>query len=174
MPPTSWPTLVAFALVGLAFVRLVRGLSLPDRVVARDMVAYLAVGVIALWTLASGVAAYLDAALVLALIVFLATVAFAVYYVWELVLSSIRVAYNVLTPRLCAEPGIVAVLLDARTDAEITVLANLISLDDGPDALRADLKERMERRVLALFRTPSDPPLPVSDYPPALPASTAG
>lgn len=81
MPLASWPVLVAFALVGLAFVlvfvRLVRGPSLPDRVVALDMVAYLAVGVIALWTLASGNTAYLDAALVLALIAFLASVAFA-------------------------------------------------------------------------------------------------
>jgi multicomponent Na+:H+ antiporter subunit F len=81
MPLTSWPVLTAFALIGLAFVlvfvRLVRGPSLPDRVVALDMVAYLAVGVIALWTLASGETAYLDAALVLALIAFLATVAFA-------------------------------------------------------------------------------------------------
>lgn len=81
MPPLSWVVLVASALLGLAFVlvfvRLVRGPSLPDRVVALDMVAYLAVGVIALWTLASGEVAYLDAALVLALIAFLATVAFA-------------------------------------------------------------------------------------------------
>lgn len=123
--------------------------------------------------------------------------AFAAYYVWELVLSSVRVAYDVLTPRLRAEPGIVAVPLDARTDTEITVLANLISLtpgtlsldvsadrrtlyvhamylDDGPDALRADLKERMERRVLALFRSPdAEPPAP-SDYPPAVPAPRVG
>jgi multicomponent Na+:H+ antiporter subunit F len=81
MPPIPWFVLVASALIGLAFVlvvvRLVRGPSLPDRVIALDMVAYLAVGVIALWTLASGEAAYLDAALVLALIAFLATVAFA-------------------------------------------------------------------------------------------------
>jgi multicomponent Na+:H+ antiporter subunit F len=81
MPPLPWFVLAASALIGLAFVlvvvRLVRGPSLPDRVVALDMVAYLAVGVIALWTLASGEAAYLDAALVLALIAFLATVAFA-------------------------------------------------------------------------------------------------
>jgi multicomponent Na+:H+ antiporter subunit F len=81
MPSLSWAVPIAFALLGLAFVlvfvRLVRGPSLSDRVVALDMVAYLAVGVIALWTLASGEAAYLDAALVLALIAFLATVAFA-------------------------------------------------------------------------------------------------
>ena len=83
MDALPWPAAVAFALMGFAFVlvfvRLVRGPSLPDRVVALDMVAYLAVGVIALWTLVTGVAAYLDAALVLALIAFLATVAFGRY-----------------------------------------------------------------------------------------------
>lgn len=84
MPPVlTWPVLAAFVLTGLAFllvfVRLVRGPSLPDRVVALDMIAFLSVGVIALWTLVTGEAAYLDAALVLALIAFLATVAFARY-----------------------------------------------------------------------------------------------
>lgn len=78
-----WPATVGFVCIGLAFVlvfvRLMRGPSLPDRVVALDMVAYLAVGTIALWTFASGVTAYLDAALVLALIAFLATVAFGRY-----------------------------------------------------------------------------------------------
>ncbi len=76
-PLLSWSVLLGSSLIGLAFARLVRGPGLPDRVVALDMIAYLAVGVIALWTLASGVPAYLDAALVLALIAFLATVAFA-------------------------------------------------------------------------------------------------
>ncbi|MGB3542571.1 cation:proton antiporter [Rubrivirga sp.] len=83
MDALPWPAAVAFALLGLAFVlvfvRLVRGPSLPDRVVALDMVAYLAVATIALWTLVTGVTAYLDAALVLALIAFLATVAFGRY-----------------------------------------------------------------------------------------------
>ena len=83
MTALPWPALVGFVLVGLAFVlvfvRLVRGPSLPDRVVALDMVAFLAVAATALWTLVTGVAAYLDAALVLALIAFVATVAFGRY-----------------------------------------------------------------------------------------------
>ncbi|MEM6287507.1 MAG: cation:proton antiporter [Bacteroidota bacterium] len=78
-----WPALVAFVLLGLAFVlvfvRLVRGPSLPDRVVALDMIAFLAVATIALWSIEKGVTAYLDAALVLALMAFLATVAFGRY-----------------------------------------------------------------------------------------------
>ena len=83
MPALPWPLLVASAVLGvafvLAFVRLLRGPGLPDRVVALDVVAHLAVGVIALWTLATGEGAYLDVALVLALVAFLATVAFARY-----------------------------------------------------------------------------------------------
>jgi multicomponent Na+:H+ antiporter subunit F len=83
MPPIPWPAAVAFVLLGVAFVlvfvRLVRGPSLPDRVVALDMVAFLAIASTALWTLVSGVAAYLDAAVVLALIAFVATVAFGRY-----------------------------------------------------------------------------------------------
>jgi multicomponent Na+:H+ antiporter subunit F len=81
LPPLTWPLWIGLALASLAFlfvfVRLVRGPTLPDRVVALDMIAYLAIGVIALWTLVSGVPAYLDAAIVLALIAFLATAAFA-------------------------------------------------------------------------------------------------
>ena len=79
----SWSVLIAMSALGVAFVlvfvRLVRGPGLPDRVVALDMISYLAIGFVALFTLASGQAAYLDAAIILALIVFLATVAFARY-----------------------------------------------------------------------------------------------
>jgi multicomponent Na+:H+ antiporter subunit F len=63
----------------LALYRLVRGPSLPDRVVALDLTAILAVGVISVYSIATDQAALLDAALVLALIVFLGTVTFARY-----------------------------------------------------------------------------------------------
>ncbi len=83
MADLSWPMWTAFALMGvslvLVFIRVVKGPGLPDRVVALDMVSYLAVGVIALWTLATGSSVYLDAALILALVGFLATVVFARY-----------------------------------------------------------------------------------------------
>ncbi len=63
----------------LAFARLVRGPSLPDRVVALDLMATLAVGFIATYALATGEPLYVDLALVLALVAFLGTVAFAHY-----------------------------------------------------------------------------------------------
>ncbi len=63
----------------MAVVRLVRGPTLPDRVVALDLIAYLAVGFIAFYAVAAEQPAALDAALTLAVIAFLGTVAFARY-----------------------------------------------------------------------------------------------
>ncbi len=61
----------------LAFSRLARGPSLADRVVALDLITSLVVGVIAIYAVATDEPVYLDIALVLALITFLGTVAFA-------------------------------------------------------------------------------------------------
>jgi multicomponent Na+:H+ antiporter subunit F len=63
----------------LAFVRLVRGPTLPDRVVALDLIATLMIGIIAVYAIATDEPVFLDLALVLALISFLGTVAFATY-----------------------------------------------------------------------------------------------
>lgn len=74
---------VAMALTGIAilmaFVRLVRGPSLPDRVVALDLIGTLVVGMIAAYDIASEQPVLLDAATVVALVAFLGTVAFARY-----------------------------------------------------------------------------------------------
>lgn len=63
----------------VAFVRLVRGPSLPDRVVALDLMATLIIAITATYSVVTDQPAYLDAAIVLALIAFLGTVAFAYY-----------------------------------------------------------------------------------------------
>jgi len=63
----------------LALVRLVRGPSLPDRVVALDLMGTLAVGIITAHAMATQQPVFLDVAIVLALIAFLGTVAFARY-----------------------------------------------------------------------------------------------
>lgn len=62
-----------------AFVRLVRGPSLPDRVVALDLMTTLVIGIVGVYSVATGQSAYLDVAIVLALIAFMGTVAFAYY-----------------------------------------------------------------------------------------------
>ena len=73
------PVLFAFLIISLfmAFVRLVRGTSLPDRVVALDLIAITAVGLIGVYAVATEQPIYIDEAMVLALIAFLGTTAFA-------------------------------------------------------------------------------------------------
>jgi multisubunit Na+/H+ antiporter MnhF subunit len=65
--------------LALGFVRLLKGPTLADRVVALDLVTMLLVVTLTLFAMWTGEAAYLDAALPLALVAFLATVAFARY-----------------------------------------------------------------------------------------------
>ena len=63
----------------LAVVRLVRGPSLADRVVALDLLSAVAIGIMATWSVAADDAVYLDVALLVTLLAFLGTVAFAAY-----------------------------------------------------------------------------------------------
>lgn len=65
--------------LALAFVRLARGPRLGDRVVALDMMTTLIISVCGIVAIRSGGASFLDVALVLALVGFLATVALARY-----------------------------------------------------------------------------------------------
>lgn len=65
--------------IGLAFWRLVKGPTLPDRVVAMDLLSTFGTAVIVVYALTTDRAVFLDVALVLALISFLGTVAFAFY-----------------------------------------------------------------------------------------------
>ena len=63
----------------VAFIRLVKGPTLPDRIVAMDLFGILVVGLIVVLAGSSGVRATLDAAIVIDLIGFLGTVAYATY-----------------------------------------------------------------------------------------------
>ena len=101
-------------------------------------------------------------------------IGFVFFFLWELVVANLRVAYDVLTPRHYMQPRIIGIPLDARTDAEITALAYFISLTPGTlsldvstdrstmfihamyapdaDALRREIKQGVERRLLRLMR----------------------
>jgi len=70
--------LLAIALA-FAFVRLVRGPSLMDRVVALELVAGLVAGFIAVVAIHADDPAFIDVAIALALVAFLGAVAFARY-----------------------------------------------------------------------------------------------
>ncbi len=53
------------------------------------------------------------------------------YFLIELVVANFRVAYDIVTVKHFMRPAILAVPLEARTDFEIALLANLISLTPG-------------------------------------------
>jgi multicomponent Na+:H+ antiporter subunit F len=77
-------TMVAVAVsILVASLRVMRGPSLPDRVVALDLVGLLAVSVISVAAIATQKPVLLDAAIALALIAFLSTVAFARFIEWQ-------------------------------------------------------------------------------------------
>lgn len=65
--------------VVLAFYRIIKGPSLPDRVIAIDLLSYLVIGFMVTHSVTAGQPNYMDVALVLALIAFLSTIAFARY-----------------------------------------------------------------------------------------------
>ena len=76
---TRFALVMLAAAVLVAVVRLVRGPTLPDRVVAQDLIGILVVGLIVVLAASTGVHATLDAAIVIALIAFVATIAYATY-----------------------------------------------------------------------------------------------
>lgn len=72
---------VTFVLLGIAFVaivvRLVRGPSLPDRILAMDLMMAVAIGFIAAFGISTRFFIYVDIAIALGLVGFLSTVALA-------------------------------------------------------------------------------------------------
>ena len=77
----DWALNFAFVAImagmAISLIRLARGPSMPDRVVALDLITVLAVAFCAVYAIASNEPAFLDVAIALALVAFLATVAFA-------------------------------------------------------------------------------------------------
>lgn len=99
---------------------------------------------------------------------------FAFFFFREVIKSNLRVTYEVLTPGRNMKPGIIAIPLDAKTDLEITILANLITLTPGTLSIdvsddrtilyvhamfiddvagaKQNLKHKLERRLLEVMR----------------------
>jgi multicomponent Na+:H+ antiporter subunit E len=96
------------------------------------------------------------------------------YFIKELIISNLQVVWDVITPKHSSRPGIIGIPLDAKTDLEIMLVANLISLTPGTLSLdvsedktmlyvhvmflddvektRHAIKEGLERRVLEVMR----------------------
>lgn len=102
------------------------------------------------------------------------SVAFVFFFLTELTKANIQVAIEVMTIKSTMKPGIVRYPLEAKTDFEITLLANLISLTPGTCSLDVsedrkvlyihamyigdkekfirDIQNGFERRLLAILR----------------------
>jgi multicomponent Na+:H+ antiporter subunit E len=101
-------------------------------------------------------------------------VGLALLFLYELLMSGVRVARLVLSPRMELKPGIFAYPLTVDRNFEITLLANMITLTPGtlsvdvsddrnvlfvhaidcsdPERTRRDIAEGFERRILEAFR----------------------
>ena len=79
----DWATLISLVLLGLALlvslVRIVLGPTLSDRILALDLLTVVAMGFVGAIAVRTGLWLYLDIAIALALLGFLATVALARY-----------------------------------------------------------------------------------------------
>ena len=63
-------------------------------------------------------------------------------FLWELIKSTLSVTREVLRPTIRINPAIIAVPLDARSDVQITALANLVSLTPGTLSLEVSSDRR--------------------------------
>lgn len=98
---------------------------------------------------------------------------FVVYFFQQLLSANVRVAWEVLTPGHGMQPAIVAIPLTVKSDIEILLLANIITLTPGTlsldvsvdktvlyvhtmyvddvDAFRQEIKQGFEKRILEIF-----------------------
>ena len=101
-------------------------------------------------------------------------IGFMVYYVWLFILANLRIAYDIIRPNFQLRPGVIAIPLEARSDLEIVILANLITLTPGTlsldvstdrrflyihalyiddiEKVRREIKQGLEQRLLQVMR----------------------
>lgn len=93
---------------------------------------------------------------------------------WEVLVSSLLVAYDIITPRLRAQPAIYRYEMEARTEAEVTLLSLIVTFTPGTlglevsedgralyvhvmfatdrETFRRRLRERLELPLLRVLR----------------------
>jgi multicomponent Na+:H+ antiporter subunit E len=101
-------------------------------------------------------------------------ISFMAFFIWQVIIANLLVAFDVVTPHNYMTPGIVRVPLDAKGDFEITLLANFVSLTpgtlsldvstdkkvlyvhsmyiDSPESFIKNIKNGFERRLLEILR----------------------
>ena len=77
-------------------------------------------------------------------------ISFIFYFIYELIVANLKVAKDILTPTHLMKPAIIAYDLEAKTDLEITLLANLITLTPGTLSLDVS-KDKKTLYVHAMY-----------------------
>ncbi len=99
---------------------------------------------------------------------------FLIFFIKELIVANLRVAWHVITPSSFFKPGIIAVPLEEMSDLEATLLANVLTLTPGSfsvdlstdrrvlyvhvmdvddaDKVRREIKEQYEKQLLEVMR----------------------
>jgi multicomponent Na+:H+ antiporter subunit E len=81
---------------------------------------------------------------------FTATLKLIAFFLKEMFVSVWQVAWDVMTPQHLSNPDIIHVPLDAKTDLEITLLANMVSLTPG--TLSLDVTDNKKELIIhAMF-----------------------
>ena len=75
----TFAMIIILAAMVITFIRMVKGPSLPDKVVALDLMAFQSYGFIIVFSLVNDEAVYLDIVLVSALVIYLGTITVAMY-----------------------------------------------------------------------------------------------
>ncbi|MBC5991781.1 Na+/H+ antiporter subunit E [Pontibacter cellulosilyticus] len=101
-------------------------------------------------------------------------ISFAAFFLKELLIANVKIAYDIITPRYHMQPTVIALPLTVKTEFEITLLACMITLTPGTlsidvsdnrkvlyvhslyikhnntEALKKYIKDGFERRLLEL------------------------
>ena len=94
---------------------------------------------------------------------------FVIFFLWEVILSNIRLTITILSPKMNLQPAVVAVPLDLKSEVGIVILSHMITLTPGtlsldissnrhtiyvhvydlddPDKFVERIKSKFERRV---------------------------
>lgn len=75
---------------------------------------------------------------------------FLLFFFKELLVANLKIAYDIITPHYYMRPSVIALPLKARSDLEITILANIISLTPGTLSIDVS-KDRKMLYVHALY-----------------------
>lgn len=101
-------------------------------------------------------------------------ITFTIRFLYDMLKANLEVAFDLITPKLYTQPGIIAYPLSATTDFEITMLSNVIALTPGTMVIDLsedrkiiyihvmylkdkerfidDLKENTEKKLLEILR----------------------